>query len=66
MFYLIMFCRSWNFEEFGGNLDFVQVIRASKSDQRLANNDLPEDIQRLRCRVHYDALRFSHRPMASH
>lgn len=37
----------------------VQVIRASKSDSRLANNDLPPDIQKLRCRVHYDALRFA-------
>ncbi|XP_024378475.1 O-fucosyltransferase 38 isoform X1 [Physcomitrium patens] len=36
-----------------------RVIRASKSDSRLANNDLPADIQKLRCRVHYDALRFS-------
>ncbi|CAK9859271.1 unnamed protein product [Sphagnum jensenii] len=36
-----------------------KVIRASKSDSRLANNDLPSDIQKLRCRVHYNALRFA-------
>lgn len=36
-----------------------RVIRAAKSDSRLANNNLPPDIQKLRCRVHYDALRFA-------
>lgn len=41
------------------NLQNAQVIRAAKSDSRLANNNLPPDIQKLRCRACYEALRFA-------
>ncbi|XP_010270432.1 PREDICTED: uncharacterized protein At1g04910 [Nelumbo nucifera] len=36
-----------------------QVIHVAKSDSRLANNDLPLDIQKLRCRALYYSLRFT-------
>ncbi|CAH2033620.1 unnamed protein product [Thlaspi arvense] len=41
--------------------DEYKVIRAAKSDSRLTNNNLPQDIQKLRCRACYEALRFSHK-----
>ncbi|KAL3700543.1 hypothetical protein R1sor_018565 [Riccia sorocarpa] len=56
--------RSWSYtkyyeEEVAALWEEYQVIKALKSDARLSNNDLPPDIQKLRCRVHYDALRFA-------
>ncbi|KAI5055797.1 hypothetical protein GOP47_0029318 [Adiantum capillus-veneris] len=56
--------RSWSGakyyqEEIAQLWENYKIIRASKSDSRLANNNLPADIQKLRCRVHYDALRFA-------
>ncbi|PKI42256.1 hypothetical protein CRG98_037372 [Punica granatum] len=54
---------SWSsmgyYEEMSHLFKDYQVIHAPKSDSRLANNDLPLDIQRLRCRALYHALRFS-------
>ncbi|CAI9266481.1 unnamed protein product [Lactuca saligna] len=58
--------RSWSGidyyeQEIASLWDDYQVIRAAKSDSRLANNNLPPDIQKLRCRACYKALRFSPR-----
>ncbi|WJX34654.1 O-fucosyltransferase 38, variant 3 [Trifolium repens] len=54
---------SWSgvgyYEEMTRLWNDYQVIHVAKSDSRLANNDLPLDIQRLRCRAMYHALQFS-------
>ncbi|RWR89948.1 GDP-fucose protein O-fucosyltransferase [Cinnamomum micranthum f. kanehirae] len=56
--------RSWSGveyyqEEIAQMWDDYKVIHAAKSDSRVANNNLPPDIQKLRCRAFYDALRFA-------
>ncbi|XP_075088835.1 O-fucosyltransferase 7 isoform X2 [Nicotiana tabacum] len=56
--------RSWSGvdyyeEEIARLWDEYQIIRAAKSDSRLTNNNLPPDIQKLRCRACYQALRFA-------
>ncbi|KAF3445918.1 hypothetical protein FNV43_RR11095 [Rhamnella rubrinervis] len=56
--------RSWSGmdyyeDEIASLWEDYQVIRAAKSDSRLANNNLPPDIQKLRCRACYEALRFA-------
>ncbi|KAM7518557.1 hypothetical protein LguiB_017519 [Lonicera macranthoides] len=58
--------RSWSgldyYQEDIANMwEDYRVIQAAKSDSRLANNNLPPDIQKLRCRACYEALRFAPR-----
>ncbi|KAH9606211.1 hypothetical protein KSS87_021765 [Heliosperma pusillum] len=36
-----------------------KVVQLNKTDTRLANNRLPAEIQKLRCKVNYDALKFT-------
>ncbi|KAH7516143.1 hypothetical protein FEM48_Zijuj10G0103900 [Ziziphus jujuba var. spinosa] len=37
----------------------LEVVHFTKSDARLANNGIPEEVQKLRCRTNYHALRFA-------
>ncbi|KAM0942595.1 putative GDP-fucose protein O-fucosyltransferase [Dioscorea sansibarensis] len=36
-----------------------KILHLNRTDARLANNGLPTEIQKLRCRVNYSALRFT-------
>ncbi|XVE85687.1 hypothetical protein DITRI_Ditri17bG0111100 [Diplodiscus trichospermus] len=36
-----------------------EIVLFNITDRRLANNGLPEELQRMRCRVNYKALRFT-------
>uniref|UniRef100_A0A2N9EUM0 O-fucosyltransferase family protein n=1 Tax=Fagus sylvatica TaxID=28930 RepID=A0A2N9EUM0_FAGSY len=36
-----------------------EVVHFQKTDARLANNGIPEEVQKLRCRVNYEALKFA-------
>lgn len=36
-----------------------EVLHFTKTDFRLANNGIPEELQKLRCQANYEALRFT-------
>ncbi|XP_051116768.1 rhamnogalacturonan I rhamnosyltransferase 1-like [Andrographis paniculata] len=37
-----------------------KVVHLNRTDARLANNNQPKEIQRLRCKVNFSALKFTH------
>ena len=40
-------------------LQKYKVVHLNKTDARLANNGLPIEIQKLRCRLNFNALKFT-------
>ncbi|KAF7132579.1 hypothetical protein RHSIM_Rhsim09G0121500 [Rhododendron simsii] len=40
-------------------IEEYELLHLTKTDARLANNGLPTEVQKLRCRVNYNALRFT-------
>ncbi|KAL5553797.1 hypothetical protein UlMin_041198 [Ulmus minor] len=40
-------------------IQMYEVVLLTKSDARLANNGIPDEVQRLRCKANYHALRFA-------
>ncbi|CAI0390428.1 unnamed protein product [Linum tenue] len=47
------------YEQILPKIKSFEVLQLTKSDARLANNGIPEEVQKLRCRVNYQALRFA-------
>lgn len=40
-------------------LHAYEIVHFTKTDARLANNGIPDEVQKLRCRANYHALRFA-------
>ncbi|XP_042452196.1 O-fucosyltransferase 7-like [Zingiber officinale] len=60
----VKYFRSWSpleyyQDEISKLWDDYKVIKSAKSDSRLANNNMPSEIQKLRCRAFYESLRFA-------
>ncbi|CAI0390342.1 unnamed protein product, partial [Linum tenue] len=36
-----------------------EIVHFLKTDARLSNNELPENVQKMRCKVYYEGLRFT-------
>ncbi|RYR59394.1 hypothetical protein Ahy_A05g025280 [Arachis hypogaea] len=53
--------KSWSGMDYYENEIAFMLFGTSKTDSRWPNNKLPSDIQKLRCRTCFEALRFSSR-----
>ncbi|XP_078444263.1 O-fucosyltransferase 7-like isoform X1 [Wolffia australiana] len=62
----VTYFRSWSNQEYYTDeisqlWNSHQVIKAAKSDSRLANNNLSAEVQKLRCHAFFEALQFAPR-----
>jgi hypothetical protein len=56
---LAWFLQAAYYEQLVPLLQQQKVLYFTHADSRLANNDLPDSIQQLRCHANYHALRFA-------
>ncbi|CAN0896253.1 Rhamnogalacturonan I rhamnosyltransferase 1 [Linum grandiflorum] len=50
---------SYYYDKILPRIKSFEVLKLTKSDGRLANNGIPDEVQKLRCRVNYQSLRFA-------